>query len=198
LIPFYIYFMLCFLGYQGLNRHGCLSLNLGVDVLHERIPLHQHVSEGGAREDSHHLNTGWSDWSHMTFWICAHWMLKILTTRTPGWSDWSHMTFWGCSHWLLKILDSHHLNTGWSEMESHDLLRLLSLVAKDSHHQDTDWSEEITWSFEPCSFTLVDKDSRHNHTNLSDTLIKKKIKLSSYIRKLRVEQLQSHRWGRSS
>ena len=30
-------------------------LDLGVDVLHQRVPLHQHVSEGGTGEDTHHL-----------------------------------------------------------------------------------------------------------------------------------------------
>ena len=30
-------------------------LDLRVDVLHQRVPLHQHVSERGAGEDSHHL-----------------------------------------------------------------------------------------------------------------------------------------------
>ncbi len=34
--------------------------------------------------------------------------------------------------------------------------------------------------------------------NATDALIKNKIKLSSYIRKFRVEQLQSHIWGRAS
>ena len=32
-------------------------LDLGVDVLHQAVPLHQHVSEGGAREDSHNLGS---------------------------------------------------------------------------------------------------------------------------------------------
>ena len=30
-------------------------LDLGVDVLHQAVPLHQHVSECGAREDPHNL-----------------------------------------------------------------------------------------------------------------------------------------------
>ena len=30
-------------------------LDLRVDVLHQGVPLHQHVSECGAGEDSHHL-----------------------------------------------------------------------------------------------------------------------------------------------
>ena len=30
-------------------------LDLGVDVLHQRVPLHQHVGEGGACKDAHHL-----------------------------------------------------------------------------------------------------------------------------------------------
>ena len=30
-------------------------LDLGVDILHQRVPLHQHVGEGGAGEDSHDL-----------------------------------------------------------------------------------------------------------------------------------------------
>ena len=30
-------------------------LDLGVDVLHQGVALHQHVSEGRAGEDSHHL-----------------------------------------------------------------------------------------------------------------------------------------------
>ena len=30
-------------------------LDLGVDVLHQGVPLHQHVGEGGAGEDPHHL-----------------------------------------------------------------------------------------------------------------------------------------------
>ncbi len=34
--------------------------------------------------------------------------------------------------------------------------------------------------------------------NATDALIQNKIKLSSYIRKFRVEQLQSHIWGRAS
>jgi hypothetical protein len=38
----------------------------------------------------------------------------------------------------------------------------------------------------------------HSSHCLHDTLIKKKIKLSSYIGKFRVEQLQSHIWGRAS
>ena len=29
---------------------------LGVDVLHQSVSLHQHVSEGGAGEDSHNLD----------------------------------------------------------------------------------------------------------------------------------------------
>jgi len=37
-----------------------------IDVLHEGVPLHQHVSEGGAGEDPHHLNTDWSDSCHVT------------------------------------------------------------------------------------------------------------------------------------
>ena len=36
-------------------------LDLGVDVLHQAVPLHQHVSECGAREDSHNL------WSLINF-----------------------------------------------------------------------------------------------------------------------------------
>ena len=32
-------------------------LDLGVDVLHQAVPLHQHVSEGGACEDSHNLRS---------------------------------------------------------------------------------------------------------------------------------------------
>ena len=32
-----------------------VGLELGVDELHEHVPLHQHVREGGAREDPHHL-----------------------------------------------------------------------------------------------------------------------------------------------
>ena len=31
-------------------------LDLGVDVLHQGVPLHQHVGEGGAGEDPHHLH----------------------------------------------------------------------------------------------------------------------------------------------
>ena len=31
-------------------------LDLGVDILHQGVPLHQHVSEGGAREDSDNLD----------------------------------------------------------------------------------------------------------------------------------------------
>ena len=34
-----------------------ILLDLGVDVFHQRVPLHQHVSEGGAGEDAHHLAT---------------------------------------------------------------------------------------------------------------------------------------------
>ena len=30
-------------------------LDLGVHVLHQSVPLHQHVRESGAGEDSHHL-----------------------------------------------------------------------------------------------------------------------------------------------
>ncbi len=105
---FILWYML-FRLFKDWTGNGYLSLNLGIDVLHERVPLHQHVREGGAREDPHHLNTDWSDWSHMTFLGCSHWLLKILTTWTPGWSDWSHMTFCGCSHWLLKILTTRTL-----------------------------------------------------------------------------------------
>ena len=32
-----------------------ILLDLGVDVFHQRVPLHQHVSEGGTGEDTHHL-----------------------------------------------------------------------------------------------------------------------------------------------
>ena len=32
-----------------------VHLDLGVDPLHQGVPLHQHVSEGGAREDPDHL-----------------------------------------------------------------------------------------------------------------------------------------------
>ena len=32
-----------------------VCLELGVHELHEHVPLHQHVREGGAREDPHHL-----------------------------------------------------------------------------------------------------------------------------------------------
>jgi hypothetical protein len=31
-----------------------VGLEPGVDVLHERVPLHEHVREGGAGEDPHH------------------------------------------------------------------------------------------------------------------------------------------------
>ena len=34
-----------------------ILLDLGVDVFHQRVPLHQHVSEGGTGEDTHHLRT---------------------------------------------------------------------------------------------------------------------------------------------
>ena len=34
---------------------SAVLLDLGVDVLHQRVPLHQHVGEGGACEDAHHL-----------------------------------------------------------------------------------------------------------------------------------------------
>ena len=34
---------------------SAVLLDLGIDVLHEGVPLHQHVREGGAREDPHHL-----------------------------------------------------------------------------------------------------------------------------------------------
>jgi hypothetical protein len=36
---------------------SAVLLDLGIDVLHKGVPLHQHVSEGGAGEDSHHLLT---------------------------------------------------------------------------------------------------------------------------------------------
>ena len=36
-------------------------LDLGVDVLHQGVPLHQHVREGGAREDPHNLHSTPSD-----------------------------------------------------------------------------------------------------------------------------------------
>jgi hypothetical protein len=34
-----------------------IFFDLGIDVLHEGVPLHQHVCEGGAGEDPHHLST---------------------------------------------------------------------------------------------------------------------------------------------
>jgi hypothetical protein len=34
-----------------------IFFDLGIDVLHEGVPLHQHVCEGGAGEDSHHLSS---------------------------------------------------------------------------------------------------------------------------------------------
>ena len=34
-----------------------ILLDLGVDIFHQRVPLHQHVSEGGTGEDTHHLRT---------------------------------------------------------------------------------------------------------------------------------------------
>ena len=34
-----------------------ILLDLGVDVFHQRVPLHQHVSEGGTGEDTHHLGS---------------------------------------------------------------------------------------------------------------------------------------------
>ena len=32
-----------------------ILLDLGVDIFHQRVPLHQHVSERGTGEDTHHL-----------------------------------------------------------------------------------------------------------------------------------------------
>ena len=34
---------------------SAVLLDLGVDVLHQCVPLHQHVGEGGAGEDPHNL-----------------------------------------------------------------------------------------------------------------------------------------------
>ena len=34
---------------------SAVLLDLGVDVLHQRVPLHQHVGEGGAGENPHNL-----------------------------------------------------------------------------------------------------------------------------------------------
>ena len=36
---------------------AAVLLDLGVDVLHQSVPLHQHVREGGTGEDTHHLGT---------------------------------------------------------------------------------------------------------------------------------------------
>ena len=30
-------------------------LDLRIDIFHQRVPLHQHVGEGGTGEDTHHL-----------------------------------------------------------------------------------------------------------------------------------------------
>ena len=34
---------------------SAVFLDLGVDILHQGVPLHQHVREGRAREDPDHL-----------------------------------------------------------------------------------------------------------------------------------------------
>ena len=34
---------------------SAILLDLGVDVLHQAVPLHQHVRERRAGEDAHHL-----------------------------------------------------------------------------------------------------------------------------------------------
>ncbi len=42
-----------------------IFFDLGIDVLHEGVPLHQHVCEGGAGEDPHHLCSHWSNHCHV-------------------------------------------------------------------------------------------------------------------------------------
>jgi hypothetical protein len=44
-----------------------IFFDLGIDVLNEGVPLHQHVCEGGAGEDPYHLCSHWSNHCHVTF-----------------------------------------------------------------------------------------------------------------------------------
>jgi hypothetical protein len=58
-VLFYLIFKAMFL--------PAIFFDLGIDVLHEGIPLHQHVCEGGAGEDPHHLSGDWLNHYHVTF-----------------------------------------------------------------------------------------------------------------------------------
>ena len=51
-------------------------LDLRVDVLHQRVPLHQHVSERGAGEDSHHLCI--FIFKFHIFYEAKNWQLRII------------------------------------------------------------------------------------------------------------------------
>ncbi len=110
------------------------------------------------------------------------------------------------------VLQSFHLWQSHLPLTQCDLKLYLLLLEPWSH--DSSWQRElrgvqdrsylnflievVAWVCRLKIYSGVQYTLWHTQLHFHPTLRKKKIEFSSYIRKFRVEQLQSHVWGRAS